>query len=209
MKSTMTETIKTLAGDDRLGRQLEFILELDRLKSIFRRSYLLDESRHENSAEHSWHIATFMVILQEYANEPVDIGHVMKIALVHDIVEIDADDTFCYDDAGLLTKADRELRAADRIFSLLPDDQRDEIRGLWEEYEAMSTPESRYANALDRVMPILHNFCTEGRSWRAHGVTKSQALKRNAHAADGCKPLWEFVVRLIDVAVERGYLGDE
>lgn len=207
--SISVDDIKSLADGDRLASQLQFILEIDRLKSVFRRSYLLDESRHENSAEHSWHIAMLAIVLQEYANEPVDIGRVVKIALVHDIVEVDADDTFCYDDAALSTKAEREMRAADRIFGLLPSNQRDEMRALWDEYESMSTRESRFANALDRIMPILHNICTGGRSWREHGVTRSQVLRRNAHSADGSRRLWEFIRNAIETAVERGCLAED
>lgn len=173
----MNHLLRLLSGGsdptaERLARQLEFILEIDRLKSVFRRSYLLSEERRENSAEHSWHIAVLAMVLAEYANETINIGRVMKLAVVHDIVEIDADDTFCYDEVGMSTKREREHAAATRIFGLLPEDQCDDMRGLWEEYEAMSTPESRFANALDRVMPILHNFCTNGRSWREHGVTR-------------------------------------
>jgi putative hydrolase of HD superfamily len=205
----VNDIIQRLAGDERLGRQLQFVLEIDQLKSVFRRSYLLTGDRNENSAEHSWHIAMLAIVLAEYANEQVEVGRVIKLAVVHDIVEIDADDTFCYDEAALLTKVEREQRAAERIFGLLPDDQRDDIRALWDEYDAMSTPESRFANALDRIMPILHNFCTNGRSWREHSVTRTQVLTRNAHTADGSERLWEFIRQLVDEAVERGYLAPE
>lgn len=205
----MEEIIGRLIGDDRLARQLEFILEIDRLKSVLRRTYLLSGERRENSAEHSWHIAAMALILEEYANEPVDILRVLKLALVHDIVEIDADDTFCYDEGAIATKAEREQRAATRIFGLLPDDQQGEVRGLWDEYEAGDTQESKFANALDRLMPILHNCCAGGRSWRENGIRRSQVLARNRHAADGSERLWAFIRQLVDAAVERGYLLDD
>ena len=139
----------------------------------------------------------------------MNVGRVLQLAIVHDIVEIDADDTFCYDDAAILTKAEREKRAADRIFGLLPGDIREEMRELWEEFELGESAEARFAGALDRMMPIMHNISTGGRSWIEHKITRSQVLKRNAHIADGARELWPVVEAIVDMAVARGYLIDE
>ena len=150
---------------DRLQQQIAFLLEVDKLKQIFRQTYLLDETRKENDAEHSWHFAMFALILAEYAPEPVDILKVIKMALVHDLVEIDAGDTFLYDEAGNADKAEREAKAADRIFALLPEEQGGELRTLWEEFEEKKTPEAKFAGAMDRFQPFLHNCNTQD----AHG----------------------------------------
>ncbi len=192
---------------DRLAQQIAFLLEIDKLKSVLRRTYLINEPRHENSAEHSWHLAMAALILAEHANTPVDPLRVLKMLLVHDIVEIDAGDTYVY---GVQTeKAASEEAAADRIFGLLPDDQRDEVRGLWEEFEARGTPEARFAAGLDRIMPILHNSHTEGHSWRAHGITRTQVLERNGHTAEGSEAIWEYILTIIDDATAKGYLIDD
>jgi len=191
---------------ERLTQQIAFIMEIDRLKSVFRRSYLTDESRHENSAEHSWHLALMAMVLAEHANAPVNIDHVIKMVLVHDLVEIDAGDTFCYDNTGRETQADREAIAAERIFGILPDDQRSEFRGLWEEFEARETVEARFAAALDRLMPMLHNYHTRGRSWQEHGVTSDQVVFRNSHIAEGSQTLWGFAQEFIQDAVDKGWL---
>jgi len=191
---------------ERFSRQIAFILEIDRLKTILRRSYLLDESRHENSAEHSWHLALMAMVLAEHSNEPIDVGHVISMVLVHDLVEIDAGDTFCYDTTGLATQAERELAAAERIFGLLPEDQRGALRTLWEEFDARQTPDSRFAAALDRLMPMLHNYKTGGRSWREHGVQGEEVLARNAHMAEGSQTLWEYAQQFVHDAIERGWL---
>ena len=192
---------------DRMARQIAFLLEIDRLKSVLRRSYLADGVRLENSAEHSWHLAVMAMILAEYANVSVDSRRVLKMLLVHDIVEVDASDTYVYDEIGARDKAEREGRAADRIFGLLPADQEVELRGLWEEFEARETPEARFAAALDRLMPLLHNFQTQGRSWHEHGIVSRQVLSRNAHIADGSEELWRFAHALIEDAVAKGYLA--
>ena len=190
--------------NDRLARQIAFLLEIDKLKGILRRTRLLHEPRHENSAEHSWHLAMAALILAEHANAPVDTLRVLKMLLVHDIVEIDAGDTFVYD--VQTEKAGLEQAAATRIFGLLPEDQRDEVRGLWEEFEARKTPEAKFAAGLDRIMPILHNYHTEGYSWREHGIRKAQVLERNGHTAEGSEALWEYIKEVIDDATARGYL---
>ncbi len=192
---------------DRLARQIAFLLEIDKLKSILRQTYLVNDPRHENSAEHSWHLAMAALILAEHANEPVDSLRVLKMLLVHDIVEIDAGDTYVY---GVQTeKAALEEAAAERIFGLLPEDQRGEVRGLWEEFEARETPDAKFAAGLDRIMPILHNYHTEGHSWRAHGITRSQVLARNGHTAAGSEALWQYILTIIDDATAKGYLIDD
>ncbi len=171
-----------LLNTERLHQQIAFILEIDKLKSILRRTYLVNDPRHENSAEHSWHLAMMAMVLAEHANAEVNLLRVLKMLLVHDVVEIDAGDTYCYDTGGNDSKAEREMAAAHRIFGLLPNDQRDEMHQLWEEFEARQTPEARFAAALDRLMPILHNYYTQGRSWLEHGVTQTQVIDRNQHS---------------------------
>ena len=151
--------------DIRFERQIQFILEVDKLKTILRRTYLINADRVENTAEHSWHLAIGAILLAEHANEPVNITRVLKMVLVHDIVEIDAGDTYFYDEAAEVDKSTREQRAADRLFGILPADQGEELQTLWEEFELGETPEARFALALDRFMPQLHNYYTEGRSW--------------------------------------------
>ena len=192
---------------DRLTRQIAFLLEIDKLKSILRRSYLLNGTRRENSAEHSWHLSVMAMLLAEHANAPVDTLRVLKMLLVHDIVEIDADDTYCYDEVGARDKAAREQSAADRIFGLLPADQEQELRGLWDEFEERATPEAKFAASLDRLMPLLHNYHTQGRSWQENGIVSRQVLERNAHIADGSEDLWRYVHALIEDAAAKGYLA--
>ncbi len=191
----------------RLDQQIQFILEIDKLKSVLRRSYLINDPRHENSAEHSWHLALMAILLAEHANAPVDLLRVIKMLLIHDIVEIDAGDTYIYDSIGALDKALREQRAADRIFQLLPPDQASELRGLWDEFEARTTPEARFANALDRLIPLLHNYTTAGRSWQEHGITSDQVVARNRQINEGSTTLWTMAQQLIDDAVAQGYLA--
>jgi putative hydrolase of HD superfamily len=188
---------------DRLARQLHFILELDKLKSVYRRTYLLDETRSENSAEHSWHLALMAVVLAEHANEPLDVGKVIRMVLIHDIVEIDAGDTYIYDVQD--EKAEREQRAAERIFGLLPPDQEEEFRALWNEFESAATPEARFASALDRFIPQLHNFHTQGRSWKEHGITSERVLQRNEEISRGSVTLWEWTQGLIERAEAEGF----
>jgi len=194
-------------SSDRLREQIRFILEIDKLKGVLRRTYLVDGTRRENSAEHSWHVAMMATVLAEHANEPVDAGRVVRMLLVHDIVEVDAGDTFVYDTAGGESKAERERIAADRIFGLLPPDQRSELRALWEEFEAARTPDARFAAALDRMMPVLHNIHTGGRAWRENGVTADMVIARNRRMAEGSRTLWEYVRNLVETAVERGHLA--
>ena len=191
---------------DRLQRQLAFLLEVDKLKQIFRQTYLLDETRKENDAEHSWHFAMFAIVLAEYAPAPVDMLKVIKMALVHDLVEIDAGDTFLYDEAGQADKAEREAKAADRIFALLPEEQGGELRALWEEFEAKETPEAKFAGAMDRIQPFLHNCHTCGRAWREHGIAADRVLQSNSHIAIGAPVLWDCVRELVEQMVAEGYI---
>ena len=190
----------------RLKQQLDFVLEADKLKNIFRMTLLTDRTRRENSAEHSWHIAMSVLIFSEYAAEDVDACRVMQMLLVHDLVEIYAGDTYCYDDLGREGQFEREELAADRIFGILPADQTQRLRSLWDEFEKRDTPESRFANALDRVQPFLHNYFTNGQTWRENNVKSSQVRKRMAPVATGAPALWELVNRLIADAVAKGIL---
>ncbi len=194
---------------DRLDRQLEFIVELDSLKSIHRKTLKICEPSYENDAEHSWHLAAMAVILREHADEPVDLARVLQMVLMHDVVEIDAGDTFAYDDeAAHREKERREELAAKRIFAILPEDQARQMYNLWREFEARETPEARFAAALDRLQPLLHNYLTRGTAWRDHGITAEQVLEHNSHIAEGSTFLWEYVLRIIRDAVRRGYLPE-
>lgn len=191
----------------RLGQQIAFMMEADKLKNILRRSYITCVDRRENSAEHSWHIALAALTLAEHANTPVDVGHVIKLLLVHDLVEIDAGDTFVYDSAAKLDQWDRELLAAQRIFGLLPADQRDIYLQLWHEFEERVTPEAKFARAVDRLMPVLHNCYTQGRGWQEHNIRQEQVLTLNRIIEEGAADLWEFVQGQIQEAVDQGYLA--
>jgi putative hydrolase of HD superfamily len=191
---------------ERLLRQIEFVVEIDRLKAVERRTTLVDRSRQENSAEHSWHIALMAVLLAEHARDDVDLLRVVKMLLVHDLVEIDAGDTFCYDPAANEDKDERERRAAERLFALPPADQGAELLALWEEFEARETPEARFAAALDRLQPMLQNLHSEGASWRRHGIRKHQVLDRNRPIDDGSPTLWDYISRRLEEAAERGIL---
>jgi len=194
-------------SDDRLQRQIRFILEIDALKGVLRRTYLPGADRPENSAEHSWHVAVMAVLLAEHANEPVDVARVVRMLLIHDVVEVDAGDTYVYDTAGAEAKAEREVRAADRVFGLLPEDQGRELRALWEEFEEGRTAEARFAAALDRLMPVLHNVHTGGRSWQEHGITADRVIARNSRMSEGSEALWEYARSLIEAAVAKGHLA--
>ena len=191
----------------RFDQQIRFILEIDKLKSIIRQSYLLAGTRQENSAEHSWHVALMAMLLAEYADQSVDLLRILKMLLIHDIIEIDAGDTYCYDEAEALNQSSRENVAAERLFGLLPQDQKVEWRELWGEFEARSTPEAKFAATIDRLMPLFHNYHSEGRSWREHGIKKDQVSARNEAMKDGSLALWQFAMSLIDDAVDRQYLG--
>lgn len=192
----------------RLEQQIAFITEIDKLKTILRQTPLMDNSRRENSAEHSWHLATMALILAEYAESGTDITRVIKMVLIHDIVEIDAGDTFAYDVQGYVDKADREQLAAARIFGLLPDDIREDIMALWREFEEITTPEARFANALDRLEPLIGNFIAGGGSWQKPGVNLAKVQKRMEPIGAASPQLGEYVQHIIAQAVERGFIRE-
>ena len=195
--------------DERLKKQMNFLLEVDKLKFIYRQTYLSNGERKENDAEHSWHLALMAVLLQEYSNEPVDVVKVMTMVLIHDLVEIDAGDTYAYDTAGNQTKREREVKAAQRIFGILPKDQEEAFRALWEEFEAYETPEAKFAHVCDNMQPFMLNHATGGRSWQEHGVKKSQVLNRNRYLEDGSKTMKQYFDEIIEEHVKEGNLKDE
>ncbi len=211
--------------NERLKKQLEFLLTLDKLKNVYRQTYILCDDlpqgskefddnfkekkplpRRENDAEHSFSLAIAAAVLAEYSNEPVDVAKVMKIVLVHDAVEIYAGDTYCYDDEGAKTKEAREKAAAEKIFGTLPEEQAAEYRALWDEFERNDTPEARFSNAMDRIQPLLLNYSREGYSWKEHGVNSSQVRKRFDKVKDGSAELGQMVDDLLDKAIENGFL---
>lgn len=193
----------------RFQKQLEFITEIDKIKQIYRNTILMDASRKENDAEHTWHMAVCAMLISEYANEQnIDMLKVLKIIMIHDIVEIDAGDTSSYDDKGQLDKAERENKAAKRIFGLLPDDQRDEFLSLWQEFEEYQTPESKYAHLVDTFMPIYHNYKTKGLQWQRLKVTSKMVLEKNKHIEKGSKEIWDYIQSIIKDAVEKRFLAE-
>lgn len=195
------------ADHHRLERQLQFIIEVDKLKTILRKTSLVHDVRRENDAEHSWHLAMMAVILLEHADEDnLDLLKVIKMLLIHDIVEIDAGDTFIYDVEGRKTKQEREEKAAARIFGLLPDEQRDELVDLWHEFERKETKEARYAAALDRFQPLMFNYHNQGATWKENGVTSDKVIAVNQQIAQGSETIWAYAKSLIEDAVKRGYL---
>jgi len=192
--------------ENRLTRQVDFLVEIDKLKTVLRRAYIADASRRENSAEHSWHIAMMAMILAEYCHQDVDLFSVIKMLLIHDIVEIDAGDTGIYDHVAALDKNERETLAAERVFSLLPPDQAKELRKIWDEFEQGASSEARFARAMDRLIPLIHNYYTQGKRWKEDGITHAQVLTANQTIREGSQELWEFAFSLIDESVSRGYL---
>ncbi len=191
---------------NRLKQQMDFIIEIDKLKAVFRQSYLADGTRKENDPEHSWHLAMMAIILSEYANVEVDVLTVVKMVLIHDIVEIDAGDTYAYDEKGHELKLLKEREAAKRIFGLLPKEQGQEYERLWETFEQKQTPEAKFAAAIDRVQPILLNYLSKGKAWLEHGIYKEQVIAYNKHAAEGSLSIWEYIKNIIDEAYAEGYL---
>ena len=189
---------------ERLKKQMEFIIEVDKLKDVIRQTNLTNGERKENDAEHSWHLALMAVFLSEYAKEPVDVLQVIKMVLIHDLVEIDAGDTYLYDEAGNGTKAAREQKAAERIFNILPGDQAEELFKLWQEFEDRKTPESKFANTLDRIQPVLLNDATEGRAWREHDVCIDQIMSKNEYTSQGSDVLWTYIQDVFEKNIENG-----
>ncbi len=191
-------------ADSRLKQQIDFISEIDKIKNIFRQTYVSNLSRQENDAEHSWHLALMAMVLKEYANEEVDLLHVMQLVLIHDMVEIDAGDTYAYDPEANKTKRERELKAAERIFHILPDDQADWVRALWDEYEAGETKEAKFALSLDILHPILMNDLGNGLAWVDHDVTEKQARDRVARVKAGSEVLFDLCSQIITENVAEG-----
>jgi len=188
---------------ERLQQQIAFLVEIDRLKGVLRRTRLLDGSRYENSAEHSWYLAVAALVLAEYAREPLDLFRVIKMALVHDIVEVDAGDTFVFDEQARQTQHEREARAAERLFGMLPPEQAQEFRALWEEFISRQTAEARFAAALDSLVSVIANAHTDGGSWRENGIPRERVLQFDQRIAHGAPILWEFARQLIEQTFER------
>lgn len=194
---------------DRLQKQMEFIVEVDKVKKIMRQTYLSDASRKEDDAEHSWHLALMAVLLKEYSNEEVDLTKVIPMVLIHDLVEIDAGDTYAYSGESVAVTEARERKAAERVFGILPEDQEKVFRDLWEEFEAYETPEAKFAHVLDNCQPMLLNDASNGLSWTEHQVRKSQIYKRNEHTAEGSRKIWNYMQSLIQKHIDLGHVIDD
>ena len=194
---------------ERLKKQIDFILEADNEKKIFRQTHITNNERRENDAEHAWHMAIMVYLLKEYSNNKIDLAKTMLMALIHDIVEIDAGDTYAYDENAVKTQAEREKKAADRIFNLLPTDQAKELREIFDEFEENNTPEANFAHAMDNFQPLLLNHSNDGNDWREHNVKRSQVVKRQEKSKKGSMPIWEYSQKLIDENFSKGNLKDE
>lgn len=194
---------------ERFEKQLRFILEIDREKNILRQTHLSGGGRQENDAEHAWHMAVMAYLLREYANEPIDLAKTMMMILIHDVVEIDAGDTYAYDEAAAATQREREEAAAERLFGLLPEDQGRELRELFEEFEAYETPEARFAHTMDNFQPLMLNDSNGGGDWRARGVRRSQVEKRNEKTGTGSGKIWDYMQKIIEKNVQKGNLLEE
>jgi putative hydrolases of HD superfamily len=204
---------RTLAGallfaDEAMRQRFEFIIEIDKLKSIVRRTVLIDGTRQENDAEHTWEMATMAVVLQEYAEPGTDLLATIRMLLIHDLVEIDAGDTYVYDQLGASDQAVRERIAARRVFGLLPEPLATDLYQAWEEFESRVTPEARFARALDRLQPLLHNYYTRGLSWKQHGISAAQVRRAMSVIAEASRPLGELAAAIIDDSVDRGFLSE-
>ena len=193
---------------ERLEQQLKFIVEIDKVKNIFRQTYLADGERKENDAEHSWHIALMAYLLQEYSEEPVDVPKVILMVLIHDLVEIDAGDTYAYDSEGAKTKREREVKAAERIFGILPEDQRAYLRELWDEFEEYETADAKYAHLLDNFQPLLLNDASNGKSWKEHVVQKEQIYKRNKRIPETSEQVWKKMQDIIQKHIDLGHVKE-
>lgn len=192
--------------DERLKHQLDFALEIDKEKNIFRQTHLSGHGRNENDAEHAWHMAIMAYLLREYSNEPVDIGRVMLMCLIHDIVEIDAGDTYAYDEEARKSQREREEAAKERIFSLLPDDQKAELTALFEEFEEQKSPEARFAKAMDNLQPLILNHSNGGSDWAEHGVRADQVYSRQSQTKPGSEKLYEITDAIIQENIRKGSL---
>lgn len=191
---------------ERFEKQMNFIAEIDKLKQVGRQNYLADGSRKENDAEHSWHLAMMAFLLSEYAPRKVDTCKVILMVLVHDIVEIIAGDTYCYDPKGHLDKKERERKAAEILFGMLPDDQEEMMWSLWDEFEEGQTPEAEFAAILDRLQPFFLNYRSQGKSWQEHGVTVDKVMERNRPVLEGPEPMAGFARAMLEDAVQKGLL---
>ena len=194
--------------DERLKKQLEFALEIDKEKNIFRQTHLSGNGRRENDAEHAWHMAIMAYLLREYSNEEIDIAKVMLMCLIHDVVEIDAGDTYAYDEENLKTQKAREDAAKERIYSLLPDDQKQELIALFDEFEAYETPEAKFARAMDNIQPLILNVSNDGGDWKEHAVTSKNVYGRQRKTALGSKTLFEAADELIQDQIRKGNLPE-
>lgn len=195
---------------ERLEKQFAFFREIDKEKFIGRQTYLSDGIRKENDAEHAWHMAIMTVLLSEYANEKIDVLKTVMMLLIHDLVEIDAGDTYAYDEAGKATQRERELAAAERIYAILPEDQGKKLRSLWDEFEEQKTPEARFARVMDNIQPMMLNDASDGRAWSERGIRVSQVLERNAHTAEGSEIIWQYALEnMLEPNVKKGRLLDD
>ena len=192
--------------DERLKKQLDFALEIDKEKNILRQTHLSGNGRNENDAEHAWHMAIMAYLLREYSNEPVDITRVMLMCLIHDVVEIDAGDTYAYDEEGKKTQKAREEAAKERIYSLLPEDQKEELAAIFDEFEESKTPESKFAHAMDNLQPLMLNNSNDGGDWREHGVSAKQVYGRQSRTKEGSEKLYEVTDQIIKKHREKGNL---
>ena len=196
--------------DERLKKQLDFALEMDKQKGIGRQTYILNALRKENDAEHGWHLALMTLVLSEYANEKIDVLRTVAMVIIHDVIEIDAGDTYAYDETANKSKRERELKAADRIFSILPEEQKEYFRGLWDEFEEKSSSEAKFATAMDSLQPIMLNDASNGLAWREHKVCASQVLNRVVNKIrPGSEKLYNWAVELINENVKKGNLLDK
>lgn len=193
---------------ERLLKDIDFIVELDKMKSVLRQTSLIDNSKRENDAEHSWHISVMALVLAEYANEKIDICKVIKMLLVHDLVEIYAGDTFCYDKQANMNKRERELKAADKIFGMLDEDKGSELRRLWEEFEEMKTKEAIFAASMDRLQPFFNNYYSGGGTWKKFNIPKGEVYKRIVPLKEASDELWQIAINMIEDACRKGYITD-
>ncbi|NLW16107.1 MAG: HD domain-containing protein [Firmicutes bacterium] len=194
---------------ERLKQQIEFLIEIDKIKHVFRKTKLFDSSRYENGAEHAWHLAVMAMVLSEHANEQIDVTKVIKMVLIHDIVEIDAGDVIVYDQKNRALAQAKEKAAAERIFGLLPPDQKEEFIALWQEFEARETPEAKFAAAIDRLEPILQNHLTDYHAWRVHSVSYEMLLDNNRHVQEGSEAIWRAVQEIFAAARDQGATPSE
>lgn len=193
---------------DRIRQQFEFIKEIDALKSVYRQSFVISGYKRENDAEHSWTLAMLCIVLHEYAIESINLSKVLKMVLIHDIVEIDAGDTFAYDEEAIKTKRDREFKAADRIFNILPSDQAKEFRAIWDEFEEAKSPEARFATALDRIAPMFLNYSSGGLTWKEHKMDYPRIINKcKADIDNGTKNVWPFIEEFLQDGIKQGFIA--